>query len=726
MVALCLFVLLLVSELCATESGVVSFRIDAGSFTIDETSRGHEIRMNDFGRLPGPGVPLLPARIFSIAIPPGSKVTGVTFDSGAAKKLDGEFRIPPAPLCSVIQESFQPSEVDRELYDRNRTTIYSLKTPYPEAPAELVGPAYYRQYELVEVRVCPFSWNPATGELVLRQSVVVNVNYLLPGSRSVKGRSVADSARIERTARSIVANYDQAQTWYAPLKGGQGRALYDYVIITLDALTASVQPIVDWETAKGRNVHVATTTWIYANYTGYDNQEKIRNFLRDKYPTYAWGIEDVLLAGHYDDVPMRRCSVDLGYGEPETDFYYAELSLPDSASWDKDGDHKWGEKGDDFHDFVSEVNVGRIPWNNATTMQSICAKSVAFEQNTDPSFKKNILLLGAFFWPDTDNAVLMEYKTDPGLHPWMTDWTSTRLYEQGYTTYACDQDLTNSNARSVWSGGKYAFVNWAGHGSPTSCHIYYNGSGAFIQKSDCAYLNNDYPSIIFADACSNGDTDYANIGRQMLKQGGVGFLGATKVALGCPGWTDPSDGSSQSLDYYFTTGITSGNATQGESHQAALRTMVSHGLWSSLRYEVYEWGCLLGNPDLSVAEAGPVHPTADIKINGQDGPLTLFSGQPITMTVSVDPGDSAGEFQDWWVYGEKDPNQDTWWWSFPGMWTKSTIPLRAYNGPLVEIEEYVIAQSPVPQGSWTFVFAFDTRDNVYQGTHSDTIEVVAH
>ena len=32
--------------------------------------------------------------------------------------------------------------------------------------------------------------------------------------------------------------------------------------------------------------------------------------------------------------------------------------------------------------------------------------------DNDPTFKKNILLLGAFFWPDTDNAVLMEMKTE--------------------------------------------------------------------------------------------------------------------------------------------------------------------------------------------------------------------------------------------------------------------------------------------------------------------------
>ena len=33
----------------------------------------------------------------------------------------------------------------------------------------------------------------------------------------------------------------------------------------------------------------------------------------------------------------------------------------------------------------------------------------------------------------------------------------------------------------------------------------------------------------------------------MLQRGGVGFLGATKVAYGRPGWDEPSDGQDMSL-----------------------------------------------------------------------------------------------------------------------------------------------------------------------------------
>jgi hypothetical protein len=475
----------------------------------------------------------------------------------------------------------------------------------------------------VDVRVSPFIYRPLSGQLTYYPNITVRVSYRTVDK--LEEVMVDDLARMETVASEIILNYDQARGWY-PRGTGRAKGLYDFVIITTEACTSAVAPLADWETLKGRNVKVVTTTWIAANYTGYDLAEQMRNFLRDKYPSGEWGIEDVLLAGHYDDVPMRRTWQDLGYGKPETDFYYAELSLPDDQSWDDDEDRQYGENSDPI-DFYNEINVGRIPWSDPATLESVCLKSVAYEQNESPSFKKNILLLGAFFWPDTDNAVLMEAKVD---QPWMGDWTMTRMYEEGHTTYPMDHNLLWNNVKNVWSTGSFAFVNWAGHGSPTSSHIYYGTGAAFVTNGTCGYLNDDYPAIIFADACSNSDTDHLNIGQSMIKRGGVGFLGATKVAYGSGGWNGPNDGSSQSLDYFFTTYVTSGNYTQGEAHQKALRDMYINGLWYSNRYEMFEWGALWGNPDLDMASH------ALLSLQFPEGlPEYLDPGVPDTIMVQI-------------------------------------------------------------------------------------------
>jgi hypothetical protein len=578
------------------EDGVISLAVPIGTYDIRQAQTGQEVYVQDFGRLMVPGKPNLPSKIFAFAIPPGAEVAAVTFETGESITLPGVYDIAPSHFPRVIgEENPELYQRHQEIYEANFNSVYGSDQPYPASVGEMVRTAGFRKYNLVDVRVTPFSYRPLSGELTYYPQITVHVSYTFPEDYSAGEVMLDNLPRKERIAQEIILNYDQARSWYPSAVGDEDS--YDFVIITLDDLTPCVTPLVNWEDQKGKSVGVVTTTWIDANYSGYDLAEKMRNFLREKYPSGEWGIEDVLLVGDYDDVPMRRTAQNIGDGQPETDYYYAELSLPDSQSWDADGDHQWGETSDPI-DFYVEVNVGRIPWSDTAVVRHICEKSAAYEQNDDPAFKKNILLLGAFFWEDTDCAVLMEAKVD---QPWMADWTMTRLYER-FSTYAMDHQLRYDTVLPVWSGGQYAFVNWAGHGTPYSSHILYSGGEAFVSTSTCPYLNDAYPAIIFADACSNSDTDHPNIGREMLRQGGVGFLGATKVAYGAGGWNHAYYGSSQSLDYFFTTCVTSGDYTQGEAHQWALREMYTNGLWIiDVEYQMFEWGALWGNPALSMA-----------------------------------------------------------------------------------------------------------------------------
>ena len=255
------------------------------------------------------------------------------------------------------------------------------------------------------------------------------------------------SSSYDTIAQHIILNYDQAQQWYCtehPATVDQS----DFVIITLDSLVDIVGPLVQWETEKGRTVRVVTKTWIESEYSGYDTAEKIRNFLRDKYPDEQWGIRDVLLVGHYDDIPLREVAQTLQLNDPrpDTDFYYAELSKPDNESWDADGDHNYGDNTDPI-DYYAEVSVGRIPWSESETVLHICEKSIAFEQNTDPLFKNNILLLAAFVDDQTDGATYTEYIANPSHNPWMGQWMKTRLYDRK-STYPFDSVLNHVNVVS--------------------------------------------------------------------------------------------------------------------------------------------------------------------------------------------------------------------------------------------------------------------------------------
>ena len=578
-----------------TKENNIQLTIETPSFNVVEKNSENQIIVENFGRLSILGGPILPSRIISIALPPGATYSGYSYEFSDSIMLTGDYTIPPLPIPDLVDSiSVNIKTEYKNMYNENYQRIYNCDDIFPAKPVEFIDTACYRQYNLVDFRISPFYYQPLSKTLSYYPSIKIIINYEESETQLIS--NIREKGYLDRVAQAYIVNYDQTGEWYQE-SSSINDDVFDFVIITLDSLQSSINSLVEWETSKGRSVNVVTISWIDENYQGYDLAEKIRNFLREKYPIYVWGVEDVLIIGHRDDIPMRLTSqqIDPNYNKPETDYYYAELSLPDSESWDVDGDHNYGENSDSI-DFYAEVNVGRIPWSDLETVEHICEKSVSYEQNNEASYKKNILLLGAMIDQNTDGAVFMEYKTNEDIHPWMSSWLTTKMYESE-STYPKDYVLNHNNVVSVWSNSKFAFVSWHAHGSPTGS---YANNRAFISVDDCPELNDEYPAIISSASCSNSDTDYLNIGQAMMKQGAVGFLGANKVAFYRSQWDEPNDGSDQSLKYFFTTAITSGEYTQGQAHQYALHEMYIRGLWDNLYYETFTHGSLWGNPDIGI------------------------------------------------------------------------------------------------------------------------------
>ena len=138
------------------------------------------------------------------------------------------------------------------------------------------------------------------------------------------------------------------------------------------------------------------------------------------------------------------------------------------------------------------------------------------------------------------------------------------------------------------------------------------------------------------------------------------------------------------------------------------------------RSPVHGWGDFSWL-EKTIVDSGSQPPLPDIKIDGQDGPLTVPSTQTITMTVHLDPGDMAGVDMDWWVNATR---THTFWWTFPNTWKYNQA--RAYVGPLFNLASYTITQAQIPAGAWTFTFAVDPKNNIYEGTYLDTIDVTSY
>ena len=320
------------------------------------------------------------SRIFSIAVPMNSSVTSIHYEITSKDII---------PNFNSDNNFVNKSNI--AFHSRNKNNVAMSIVPINNSnPNKKVLTflrfSRYRQYHLLDFKITPYFYNKHTDQFYKAKQLKIDIQF-----KSLTHSNFAipkNSPQIEENAKEIIFNYDQAKQWYPQLDKQQQLTSFDMVIITIDSLLDSIDPLIQLEKLKGKNVKIVTISWINQSYEGYDLSAKIRNFLIEKYPMNIWGITDVLLIGDYIDVPTRTIAQNLNHGFPTTDYYYAELSLDDEHSWDKNNNHLYGEDEDSF-DFYSEVLIGRIPFSDPDRVSKICNNIASFEQNDDDRYKKN-------------------------------------------------------------------------------------------------------------------------------------------------------------------------------------------------------------------------------------------------------------------------------------------------------------------------------------------------
>jgi hypothetical protein len=580
--------------------------VNAGEYRITTGDNGQKIEMEGFGYLFVPGKPMLPAKNFLIALPPGARVQSVEVEVTGASQLPGTYQIMPTPPIMPLVDPLQYQQLLKELqleWQTNNQATYSTDQPYPEERGKLVGSGSLRKYSYALLSFYPFDYHPQSGILIYYDGAHININYSLPSAGSSEAQRVEelkwDNVANEKASRLFV-NYEQIKGLYRPT-GSQPKAwqdTYDYLIITTSDLLSAIDSsdFLDWKASLGYNIRIVLVTDTeISGQPGGDLAEQIRNFLRSYY--IPWGIEYVFLVGDYATVPMRYCFPDTTKrsfypydpytygGEVPTDYYYADLSLPDSASWDFDGDGFHGEYGQDSPDFLAEVSVGRIPTNEHARIMYTLNKLVSFEQDTG-LWKNQALHSGAILafanqdysgWPLVDGCrSLGAIELDL-----MSGWTVSHYSEQaGLAPSECPWPPLNETAlTNDWRNGQYAVVNWAGHGSSSAAGrmvwSWDDGDGvpethdpneithyAFI--SVYSNLDDDHPSIVFAISCNVGSPEpnvQGNLGIDLLTKPGfgssAGVLSATRGAAAAVYW-DSLGGGAESMCYEFNRYMLSG------------------------------------------------------------------------------------------------------------------------------------------------------------------------
>jgi hypothetical protein len=450
----------------------------------------------------------------------------------------------------------------------------------------------------------------------------------------------------------------------------------NYVIITTSNLEDAIIEFKTWKEYPSFSVEIVNISWISNAYNGKDIEEKIRNFLIDKYE--EWDINYVLIIGTRNTIPMRRCDpIIYEYGQYlYSDYYYSDIT----GNWDLDEDGKYGEYWDDDVDFTPEISVGRIPSDNKDIVSNICKNIMQFGSDIG-SWKTNVLLLGAisyyqglesygWVYDRSDCATLMEECRIDIFEP--KDFNCVRMYEaEGLrpSTYTYEYPLEHSNVLSEWTN-KYAIVNMVGHSNENLAArwIWDHDDGNnipevskgelifkdILTKSDSQTLSMEKPPIVFSGGCSqlHGPN---NMGRSFIENNAavayigttdLGFYNITRV------WNDESDGGFASLDYYFFYYLISQDQACGDALSNSKLYFSNHFMfndynpeWIYRCYSTLMGTTLYGDPALRlypISNPPSKPPTPDGPKSGRINSIHTYS------TSCIEPdGDRIRYLFDW-------------------------------------------------------------------------------
>ena len=623
------------------------------------------LSLDGFGRIYEKGHPALPTYARSVIIPNTGHV--------ALEVIDATFHeienVQIAPSKGHLPRTIDPATVPYTFAD-----VYGKDAYYPAEIANLGEPYIMRDVRGAVVHLNPFQYNPATGVLRVYDTITVQVVE----AADVLNKPAANTLPVGYSKPSnafgqLIANHF--------LNGGGNGGRYnpldedgEMLVIVYDQWESNVQIFEAWKDSIG-----LSTTVVKKSVAG-STSTAIKAYIQNYYDQN--NLAFVLLVGDSGQVPTPSGGLDPTY------------SLVAGS------------------DHYPDIFIGRFSAETAAQVDTQVERTLEFEQG---------IFAGDWQWKGTgiaSNQGPGHYNEYDNVH---MGYIRDDLLLFGYTEVdeLYDPYATSTQVKNAVNEGR-GIINYCGHGSTNSW-----GTTGFSSTDVNNLVNDNMLPFITSVACVNGyfvsGTCFAEAWLRATNGGEpTGAVGAY-MSTQNQSWDPPMEAQDEFVDRYcdFTY------QTYGCLCFAGSCLMMDK--YSATGQSEFDHWHVFGDPSLLVhgGSGGPSFPQVDIKVNGVGGSIQVNSTDFSDITISLDPNDQLGTPHDWWVWAELNA-WNKWWYQYPGWWKKSVWSKRAYSGPLVELNDYLLSQIRIPAGSYTITFCVDELNEILENTYKDTITVTSY
>lgn len=518
---------------------IVSFTFNPGDLKIIPYDSFYKVELEGCLPIDTPfGAPQLPYKNIFYLLQKDEKVDSIKIKNSIYVDIEGEYYVYPVQPPQVISEppnGFYPPD----------SLIYSSNNFYPGIFGKYEGESYMGGYRIANFSIFPVqylpsqkklrlytylefelytSYSPYQGVPVYRRSKKVERIWEDIIKKMVYNPEDLGSKRLNIIIEDFKESGKFSPTELPSIYGSSVECL---IIVPDTLFLNAIKDFAEFKIKKGCPTVIKTLDWIYENYQGFDEQNKIRNFIKDAYS--YWGTLFCVLIGDKELIPVRYLMTkrDIFEGPRASDAYYVGLD----GEWNINGDTLFGEWNE--RDLTPEVFVGRIVVNNLNELYNFLEKYFAYIKPEIPSgdtlYPHRALLFGS-----TD----VNWCVTPCVEEIKSLLTNHGYLVKDFVDWWPNQQNSDLKDSVINEMNKGAIIFHTYHGSADRITIdHFSGGTTDFTVSDILNLltNTNKYNILYSYGCSAGDWTHqyslSHIWLTAHQKGGVAWLGSTQVNL---------------------------------------------------------------------------------------------------------------------------------------------------------------------------------------------------